>query len=171
MMKNICCSFDNEQGVVYITYNNGVHPDREGHHSGTVCMTRENFNKCCENRELFNKPLGVDVTLGWQTALKNAISNAKNLKPITPDVAAKRIITGNIAKHGKDVVAADMNKLAEYDEQVNKELEEFLKKEREAQDGKNDADGTETSTAKGRKKSRGTDSDKSSDEGIEKVSI
>ena len=58
MIKNVCCSFDNEHGMVYVTCNNGVHPDRNGHHSRTVVMPREHFLRCCQNRELFNEPLG-----------------------------------------------------------------------------------------------------------------
>lgn len=163
-MKNVCCYFDNKEGVVYVMCNNGVHPDRQGHHSALVAMTRENFNRACKERTLFNEALGIDVTQGWQTALKNALSNAQNLKDLGPMVAAKQVIDANVAMHGEEAIADDIAKIKEHNDRVQAELERAVKAETESAEPEvkyegDDETGTETGTAKGRKKSRGSVAD------------
>lgn len=165
MMKNICCSFDNEHGMVYMTCNNGVHPDKNGHHSRTIVMSREDFLKGCENRELFNEPLGIDIRLGWQNALKNAISNCKGLKTdIAPEVAAKDIIDINIAQRGEDAVRADMEELEKNNTTIQDELQQIVDKATEEGKTNDTANTGKTKSAKGGKKSRGATADTASDE-------
>jgi hypothetical protein len=160
MIKNVCCSFDNEHGMVYVTCNNGVHPDRNGHHSRTVVMPREHFLKCCKNRELFNEPLGIDVRLGWQNAIKNATSNCLGLKlEMEAEQAAKDIIEVNVAQRGEEAVKADIDALAENNEAVQNELKTIIEKEVKEDEAKP----KKTRASKGSKKSRGADVDTTPD--------
>ena len=160
MIKNVCCSFDNEHGMVYVTCNNGVHPDRNGHHSRTVVMPREHFLRCCQNRELFNEPLGIDIRLGWQNAIKNATSNCLGLKlEMEPEQAARDIIDVNVAQRGEEAVKADIDALEQNNEAVQDELKEILEKEAT----ENEAKPKKTRTSKSRKKSGGADADTAPD--------
>ena len=127
MIKNVCCSFDNEHGMVYVTCNNGVHPDRNGHHSRTVVMPREHFLKCCQNRELFNEPLGIDIRLGWQNAIKAATSNCLGLKlEMDAEQAARDIIDVNVAQRGEEEVKADIEALEHNNESIQDELKKLV---------------------------------------------
>ena len=160
MIKNVCCSFDNEHGMVYVTCNNGVHPDRNGHHSRTVVMPREHFLKCCQNRELFNEPLGIDIRLGWQNAIKAATSNCLGLKlEMDAEQAARDIIDVNVAQRGEEEVKADIEAL----EHNNESIQDELKKLVEEGAVKDEAKPKKTRTSKSRKKSGGSDTDTAPD--------
>lgn len=174
MRKLICCSFEQGSMGGFITINNGIHPDRNGHYSKTVMITKEQFNEACENRRLFSDILGVDITMGWQNALKDAISNCSNLKTtIDPVKMAETVIKGNIAEHGEEVVKKDMETLAEILEEQEKFEEELAEKaEKEAKKKKTtkkkvktDGQGTETGTDTGIKVETGSDDNGISENG------
>ena len=86
--KLICCSFEKGIPYVLITLNNGVHPDRPGHISGTFKIDKETYNKACKNRVMFNDIFDnvIDIRMGWQNALADAISNAQNLNTEDVDI-------------------------------------------------------------------------------------
>lgn len=160
MMRNICCSFDNEHGTVFVTCNNGVHPDKKGHYSNTIVMTRDSFAKAMKDKLLFNEALGIDIRAGWQNALHGAISNCIGLNTeLAPETAAKEILAVNVAQRGEDAVKADMEALAVNNDAIEAELKEIVKK-KETENG--DETG-KTRSAKSSKKSRGATADKTPD--------
>lgn len=161
MMKNICCSFDNEHGTVLMTCNNGVHPDKNGHYSNTVVMTRDSFAKALEKKELFGEMLGIDIRLGWQNALKGAISNCGGIKTdLAPETAAKEILAVNVEQRGEDAVRADMEELQKNNEAIQDELKKIVEETKEKED---DNKTGKTRPTKSSKKSRGATADKTPD--------
>lgn len=164
MMRNICCSFDNEHGTVFVTCNNGVHPDRNGHYSNTIVMTRDSFAKALKDKLLFGEALGIDIRAGWQNALHGAISNCMGIKTdLEPETAAKEILAVNVAQRGEEAVKADMEALAVNNDAIQAEIKEIVEKDLKKEE-KNDGDNTgKTRPAKGGKKSRGAIADKAPD--------
>ena len=160
MMRNICCSFDNEHGTVFVTCNNGVHPDKKGHYSNTIVMTRDGFAKALKDKLLFGEALGIDIRAGWQNALHGAISNCIGIKTdLEPETAAKEILAVNVAQRGEDAVKADMEALAVNNEAIEAELKEIVEKK----ETENDNETGKTRPAKSSKKSRGATADKAPD--------
>lgn len=160
MMRNICCSFDNEHGTVFVTCNNGVHPDKKGHYSNTIVMTRDSFAKALKDKLLFGEALGIDIRAGWQNALHSAISNCIGIKTdLEPETAAKEILAVNVAQRGEDAVKADMEALAVNNDAIEAELKEIVEKK----ETKNGDETGKTRPAKSSKKSRGTTADKTPD--------
>lgn len=163
-MKNICCSFDQEHGTVFVTCNNGVHPDRVGHYSNTIVMTRDSFAKALKQRNLFGEALGVEIHMGWQNALKNAISNCIGIKTeLEPEVAAKEILAVNVEQRGEEAVAADIAELQKNNEAIQNEIKEIMKKETEPEVKEDGDKPRKTRTTKGSKKSRGATADTTPD--------
>lgn len=163
MMKNICCSFDQEHGTVFVTCNNGVHPDRKGHYSNTIVMTRDSFAKALKQRSLFGEALGIEIHMGWQNALKNAISNCIGIKTeLKPETAAKEILAVNVEQRGEEAVAADIADLQKNNEAIQDEIKEIMKKETELEVKDGDKSG-KTGSTKGSKKSRRATADKTPD--------
>lgn len=134
--KLICCSFEKGIPYVLITLNNGVHPDREGHISGTFKCDKELFNKACKDRVLFNDIFDniIDVRLGWQNALADAISNAQNLN--VDDIDMPRLMkaagVADVNIRGEEAVEKDLEELEvenkKIDEAISKELKKKAKK-------------------------------------------
>ena len=164
MIRNICCSFDNEHGTVFVTCNNGIHPDKNGHYSNTIVMTRDSFAKAMKDKLLFNEALGIDIRAGWQNALHNAISNCSGLKTdLDPEVAAKEILAVNVAQRGEEAVKEDMDALAVNNEALQAELKEIVEKDLKKEEKPNVESTGKTRTSKGSKKSRGASSDTTPD--------
>ena len=130
--KLICCSF--EQGIPYvlITLNNGVHPDRPGHISGTFKIDKETFNKACKNRTMFNDIFDnvIDIRMGWQNALADAISNAQNLNLDNVDVSRLLKAAGeaDVKLRGEEAVNRDLDELEAINDKIDAELEKAAKK-------------------------------------------
>lgn len=163
MMRNICCSFDNEHGTVFVTCNNGVHPDKNGHYSNTIVMTRDSFAAAMKNKLLFGEALGIDIRAGWQNALHAATSNCLGIKTeLDPEVAAKEVLAVNVEQRGEEAVAADIAELQKNNEAIQAEIKEIMKKETEPKETKDDETG-KTRPAKGGKKSRRATADKAPD--------
>lgn len=163
MMRNICCSFDNEHGTVFVTCNNGVHPDKNGHYSNTIVMTRDSFAAAMKNKLLFGEALGIDIRAGWQNALHAAVSNCLGIKTeLDPEVAAKEVLAVNVEQRGEEAVAADIAELQKNNEAIQAEIKEIMKKETEPKETKDDETG-KTRPAKGSKKSRRATADKAPD--------
>lgn len=164
MMRNICCSFDNEHGTVFVTCNNGVHPDRNGHYSNTIVMTRDSFAAAMKNKLLFGEALGIDIRAGWQNALHGAISNCLGIKTdLDPETAAKEVLAVNVEQRGEEAVAADIAELQKNNEAIQEEIKEIMKKETEYGEKTNGDNTGKTRPAKGGKKSRGATADKAPD--------
>ena len=164
MMKNICCSFDQEHGTVFVTCNNGVHPDRQGHYSNTIVMTRDSFADAVKKRTLFGEALGIEIHMGWQNALKNAISNCIGIKTeLKPETAAQEILAVNVEQRGEEAVAADMSELMKNNAAIQDEIKEIMKKETEQGVKEDDDNNAKTRPAKGIKKSRRATADKTPD--------
>lgn len=160
MMRNICCSFDNEHGTVFVTCNNGVHPDKKGHYSNTIVMTRDSFAKAMKDKLLFNEALGIDIRAGWQNALHGAISNCMGLNTeMAPETAAQEILAVNVAQRGEEAVKADIEALAENNKAIEAELKDIVEKK----DTENGDDAGKTKPAKGGKKSRRATADTTPD--------
>lgn len=126
MRKLITCSFD-PNGVV-ITAWNGVHPDRPGHFSITKAISRMEYNDACKDRKLFGKILGVDITLGWQNPLNDAIKNASNLKidmQSTVDLLVKLLV----ARYGEEEATRLFEELDKDNEKITAEIEKLLTEE------------------------------------------
>lgn len=154
MKKLIACSFEPNSIGGFITINNGVHPDKPGHYSKTVMITRESFNEACANRELFNDILGVKISEGWQNALFDAIETCKNLKTDTGIPAmAEMIINHEIEERGEEAVAKDMEELDKHSEEVADAIDEAVEK-KEVKNGRTDKT---AGKRKGRKNSRWKD--------------
>lgn len=151
MKRMIVCSFEPDSIGGFITINNGVHPDRPGHYSKTVTITKEAFNKACKDRHLFSDILGVDITQGWQNPLKDAISNCQNLKEPAPEKIGEFIIKANIEKRGEEAVKADMEAMEKQEEAIVKALEEKMK-ETETKENENGADDGNTVKKTGNRK-------------------
>ena len=134
--KLICCSFEKGIPYVLITLNNGVHPDRNGHISGTFKCDKELFNKACKDRVLFNDIFDniIDVRLGWQNALADAISNAQNLNVDDIDMGRLMKAAGaaDVNIRGEEAVEKDLEELeaenAKIEEAISKELKKKAKK-------------------------------------------
>lgn len=130
--KLICCSFEKGIPYVLITLNNGVHPDREGHVSGTFKCDKELFNKACKDRVLFNDIFDniIDVRLGWQNALADAISNAQNLN--VDDIDMPRLMkaagAADVNIRGEEAVEKDLNELEKENEKIDKAISKEMKK-------------------------------------------
>ena len=144
--KLICISVDAKAPVVYVTFNNGVHPDKVGHKSGTVAVEKAFYNVACDNRVLFNKMLGIDIRDGWQNALKDAISNAKNLSlaNIDPDHLAKVAAMTDVALRGEDAIKADIEKI----ENGNRTIADEIEKEVDAKNAKGKGKGKKSAKIK-----------------------
>lgn len=154
MKRMIVCSFEPDAIGGFITINNGVHPDRVGHYSKTVSITKESFNKACKNRHLFSEILGVDITQGWQNPLKDAISNCQNLKEPTPEQISKFIISANIEQRGEEAVKADMEAMEKQEEAIVKALEEKMKETETKEDENGTDDGSTVKKTGNRKRSK-----------------
>lgn len=130
--KLICCSFEKGIPYVLITLNNGVHPDRPGHVSGTFKIDKETYNKACKNRVMFNDIFDnvIDIRLGWQNALADAISNAQNLN--TEDVDVGRLLRAageaDVKLRGEEAVNRDLDELEAINDKIDAELEKEAKK-------------------------------------------
>lgn len=151
MKKLIVCSFEPDSIGGFITINNGIHPDKIGHYSKTVTITKEAFNKACKDRHLFSDILGVDITQGWQNSLKDAISNCQNLKEPTPEKIGEFIIKANIEKRGEDAVKADMEAMEKQVESIAQATEEKIK-ELETKESENGTDDGSTVKKTGNRK-------------------
>lgn len=132
--KLICISVEKGAPHVVITFNNGVHPDKVGHVSGSVGVDKAFYNAACQNRVLFNRILGIDIREGWQNALKDAISNAKNLS--LTNIDAKRVARvaamADVALRGEEAVQADIDKI----EKGNQTIADEIEKEVDAKNAK-----------------------------------
>ena len=130
--KLICCSFEKGIPYVLITLNNGVHPDRPGHISGTFKIDKETYNKACKNRVMFNDIFDnvIDIRMGWQNALADAISNAQNLN--TEDVDIGRLLKAageaDVKLRGEEAVNRDLDELETINDKIDAELEKAAKK-------------------------------------------
>ena len=130
--KLICCSFEKGIPYVLITLNNGVHPDRPGHISGTFKIDKETYNKACKNRVMFNDIFDnvIDIRMGWQNALADAISNAQNLN--TDDVDVGRLLKAageaDVKLRGEEAVNRDLDELEAINDKIDAELEKEAKK-------------------------------------------
>lgn len=154
MKRMIVCSFEPDSIGGFITINNGVHPDRVGHYSKTVTITKEAFNKACKDRHLFSDILGVDITLGWQNALKDAISNCQNLKEPTPEKIGEFIIKANIEKRGEEAVKADMEAMEKQEEAFIQSMEEKIKEIETKEEENGTDDGSTVKKTGNRKRSK-----------------
>lgn len=151
----IVCSFEPDCIGGFITINNGVHPDKVGHYSKTVTITKEAFNKACQDRHLFSDILGVDITQGWQNALKDAISNCQNIKEPSVEQLAEFIVKQNIEQRGEEAVRADMEAMEKQVEAIADTLAEQAEEtvtEKEEVNGTDD--GTTAKKAGNRKRSK-----------------
>ena len=175
--KLICCSFEKGIPYVLITLNNGVHPDRPGHISGTFKIDKETYNKACKNRVMFNDIFDnvIDIRMGWQNALADAISNAQNLN--TEDVDIGRLLKAageaDVKLRGEEAVNRDLDELEAINDKIDAELEKEAKKKMKKttkkvkKDDKHDNNtdgraGTETcGTVTGSESSDGVSADKS----------
>ncbi|MCQ2574549.1 MAG: hypothetical protein MJ156_00390 [Alphaproteobacteria bacterium] len=142
MKKLITCSFEPNQMGGFITVNNGVHPDKPGHYSKTIMITREGFNEACADRSKFNEILGINIADGWQNALFDAIETCKNLKTETavPSMA-KLIVEHEIAERGEEAVAKDMEEIDKHSEEVADAIDDAVE-----QKGKKDGRTNRTTT-------------------------
>ena len=154
MKRLIVCSFYHDGVHVYITLNNGVKPDAPNHYSKTVVTDRTSFNIACKNRHLFSKILGVDITQGWQNALKDAISNCQNVKEPTPEQIAQAIIEANIQERGEEAVKADMEAMEKQEEAIVKALEEKIKETETKENENGESDGSTVKKTGNRKRSK-----------------
>ena len=146
--KLICCSFEKGIPYVLITLNNGVHPDREGHISGTFRCDKELFNKACKDRALFNDIFDniIDVRMGWQNALADAISNAQNLNLDYVDMGRLMKAAGmaDINIRGEEAVEKDLDELEKENEKIDEAISKELKKKKAKKPSKKGVkDGTE----------------------------
>lgn len=128
MKKTVNCSFD-DLGVV-ITAWNGVHPDRPGHYSKTITMSRQDFNEACADRRKFGDALGIDVSAGWQNPIKDAINGAKGLK-VDMNALTKFLVEMLAKYHG-----ADAEKVFAELETQNGKIEEIVTKHCEEMESK-----------------------------------
>lgn len=139
--KLICISVEKGAPHVVITFNNGVHPDKVGHVSGTVGVDKAFYNAACQNRVLFNKILGIDIREGWQNALKDAISNAKNLSLTNIDAerVARVAAMADVALRGEEAIQADIDKIEKGNQTIADEIEKEVDAKNAKRKGKKSA--------------------------------
>lgn len=161
--KLICCSFEKGSVGGFMTICNGIRADAPGHFSKTVAISRESFLAACKNRHEFSKILGVDITMGWQNSLGEAIKPFMGMKEPSAEDTAKFVIQANIEQRGIDAVQSDMEKMDADAKDIVDDTNNYIKEAT----GQGEANGKDRGTTekpanrtgKGGKKSRGKTAD------------